>query len=224
MLWFRQSFVLGDIVNEKRPGRSLVAGICGSLRPESYTLRALSLALQGARSRGATTELIDLRNYQLEFCDGSGNTENPSPDLLRLRSIIREAQGIIWATPEYHGSFSGVLKNALDLMSFDEFSGKMIGLVGVAGGAVGATNALNALRTVGRTLGAWVIPHQASIASVHRAFDERGALIDPKLHQRIHQVGCQVARFAYLHHSKEAREFMELWETAQRESGTSDWD
>ncbi len=41
---------------------------------------------------------------------------------------VAGAQGIILGTPEYHGSFSGVLKNALDLMGFDEFEGKMIGL------------------------------------------------------------------------------------------------
>lgn len=202
----------------------LIAGISGSLRSGSFTNQALAIALEGAKSMGAKTEFVDLKEYDLELCDGTGNHENPSPDLVRLRHTMRAAQGIIWATPEYHGSFSGVLKNALDLLSFEEFSGKMIGLVGVAGGAVGAINSLNALRTVGRTLGAWVIPHQASIASVYRAFDGKGKLTDPKLQDRVFQVGIQVARFAYLHHSHEAKAFMELWESSQRESGSSNWD
>ena len=167
---------------------------------------------------GADVELIDLRDYGLEFCDGSGNRENVSEDLMRLRGIVKRSQGVIWGTPEYHGSFSGVLKNALDLMSFDEFAGKMIGLVGVAGGSMGAINSLNALRTVGRTLGAWVIPHQASIASVYKVFDADNRIADEKLNQRVLEVGRQVARFAYLHHSQEACDFMELWEASLREA------
>ena len=63
----------------------------------------------------------------------------------------------ILATPEYHGGSSGVLKNALDLMGFDEFEGKMVGLVGVSGGRMGAVDALNTLRNIGRALHAWVV-------------------------------------------------------------------
>jgi len=63
---------------------------------------------------------------------------------------VKRAQGILLATPEYHGGYSGVLKNALDLMGFDEFEGKMIGLVGVSGGNMGAFGALSSLRSVGR--------------------------------------------------------------------------
>jgi FMN reductase len=74
--------------------------------------------------------LIDLNDYNLAFRvgkDEAGDTSGVS----RLREQIKQADGIILGTPEYHGSLSGVLKNALYLMGFDEFEGKMIGLVGV---------------------------------------------------------------------------------------------
>lgn len=195
----------------------LIAGICGSLRPDGYTAKVLNLALQGASEMGTRTKFIDLRNVQLEFCDGMGNNASPSEDLVDLRETMQRAQGIIWATPEYHGSFSGVLKNALDLMGSQEFKGKIIGLVGVAGGDMGAVNALNGLRMVGRSLGSWVIPHQASVASVYKAFNQEGELQDPKLANRIKEVGKHVARFAYLHHSKDAKDFMDLWEASLAE-------
>jgi len=54
-----------------------------------------------------------------------------------LREEVKQAHGIILGTPEYLGSYSGVLKNALDLMGFEEFEGKMLGLLGVSGGAMG---------------------------------------------------------------------------------------
>jgi NAD(P)H-dependent FMN reductase len=143
----------------------------------------------------------------------------PQPGLLRLRQEVQQAQGILLGTPEYHGSFSGVLKLALDLMGFDEFEGKLIGLVGVSGGKMGAINALNSLRTVGRSLHAWVVPVQVSISEVWDQFKEDGTLKDERLHTALNEVGRQVARFAYLHHSAQALEFLNLWEQAPHNPG-----
>ena len=150
-----------------------IVGICGSLRSGSYTRRALAVALRGAVEAGAETQLIDLRDYKLVFCDG-GDSDDMPKDVVRLRDEVKRAQGVILATPEYHGGYSGVLKNALDLMGFDEFEGKMIGLVGVSGGTLGASGALSALRSVGRALHAWVVPEQATVANVDEVFDEKG--------------------------------------------------
>ena len=195
-----------------------VVGICGSLRTGSYTRMALKIALLGAEEAGAQTQLIDLREYQLVFCDGGDNAKLPK-DVLRLREEVEHAQGIILATPEYHGGYSGVLKNALDLMGFDEFEGKMIGLVGVSGGSMGALGALNTLRSVGRAVHAWVVPEQAGVANVDDAFDEHGHCRDKSVEKRLKAVGRQVAKFASLHNSEQAREFLRLWEAAAENPG-----
>jgi NAD(P)H-dependent FMN reductase len=200
--------------NDRAESRILVAGICGSLRRGSYTRMAVQIALQGAQEAGAQTQLIDLQDYQLIFCDGKVDESTYPEDVFKLRREVRQAGGIILGTPEYHGSFSGVLKNALDLMGFDEIEGKMIGLVGVSGGALGAVNALNGLRTVGRALHAWVIPEQASIPEAYKVFDQSGALEDSDLEKRLKAVGRQVARFTYLHTSAQAQEFLRAWEGA----------
>ena len=191
-----------------------VAGICGSLRQGSFTKMALQVALSGAKEAGAQTRLIDLREYHLIFCDGKEDESGYPTDVFRLREDVRAAQGIILATPEYHGGYSGVLKNALDLMGFEEFEGKMLGLVGVSGGGMGAFGALNNLRAVGRALHAWVIPEQASIPQLWQVFDAAGNLQDSDLEKRLKDVGRQVARFAYLHTSKQAQEFLRAWEAA----------
>src|SRR2546425_1615950 len=102
-----------------------IAGISGSLRSGSYTRRAVETALAGAAETGASTRLIDLRDYHLVFRDGKDDSSYP-PDVFRLRAEVKQADGVILGTPEYHGGVSGVLKNALDLMGFDEFQGKMI--------------------------------------------------------------------------------------------------
>jgi FMN reductase len=198
-----------------------IVGICGSLRQSSYTRMALKVALRGAEEAGAETKLIDLRDYQLSFCDG-GDTDDVPKDVSRLCEDVKRAQGVILATPEYHGGYSGVLKNALDLMGFDEFEGKMIGLVGVSGGSMGAFGALSGLRSVGRALHAWVVPEQAAVANVDKVFDEEGNCKDEAIAKRLKAMGRQVAKFASLHNSEQARTFLQLWEAATDNPGGED--
>jgi FMN reductase len=195
-----------------------IAGLSGSLRAGSYTRRAVEAALEGAAETGARTRLIDLRDYTLVFRDGKDESAYP-PDVFRLRAEVKQADGIILGTPEYHGGVSGVLKNALDLMSFDEFEGKMIGLVGVSGGRMGAHDALNTLRTVGRALHAWVIPEQASVPEAWNIFTKDGKISDPQYETRLKDVGRQVARFARLHKCENALEFVRDWQKAQANPG-----
>ena len=199
------------------PNKIRVVAISGSLRSASYTSQALRIALEGAAEIASETKLLDLRDYQLEFaCEDETSS---SPGLARLKTEVQQAQGILLGTPEYHGSFSGVLKNALDLMGFDEFEGKMIGLIGVSAGRTGAFDALTALRNVGRALHAWVVPEQVSIPDAARAFDERGHLKDPGLEKRLRHVGSRVAEFARLHEYGRAREFVDSWEAAMENAG-----
>jgi NAD(P)H-dependent FMN reductase len=197
----------------------LVVGLSGSLRTGSYTSLAVNIALQGAREVGIQTEFIDLNKYKLAFCDGRSDESTYPEDVIKLKKKVFEAQGIILGTPEYHGGLSGVLKNAIDLMGFDEFEGKMIGLIGVSGGIMGAANALNSLRNIGRALHAWLIPEQASIGEAWKVFDKTGKMKDKKLERRVKDVGRQVARFAYLHTSEKAQEFVREWEGAPQNPG-----
>jgi NAD(P)H-dependent FMN reductase len=112
-----------------------------------------------------------------------------------------------------------VLKNALDLMGFDELQGKMVELVGVAGGRMGAFEALSSLRSVGRALHAWVIPEQASVPEAWRAFAEDGTVTDAKVAERLRDVGKQVTRFAFLHGNDKMREFLRMWEDSMPNPG-----
>src|SRR5256712_7715950 len=134
-----------------RPLEVRVVGLAGSLRAESATRAAVKYALRGAEEEGAKTELLDLASYNLPF-QGNDREENGVKAVDRFRADLRISDGMILGSPEIHGSISGVLKNALDLAGYDEFEGKMIGLVGVAGGRMGATETLSHMRTIGRSL------------------------------------------------------------------------
>lgn len=159
-----------------------IVAISGSLRPNSYSYQALQQAVQRVEALGVEVEVLDLRTLDLPFCNGSDQYPN-HPDVARLRQTVAEADGLILATPEYHGSVSGVLKNALDLMSFDQLSGKVTGLISVLGGQPNS-NALNDLRLIMRWVHAWVIPEQIALGQVWKAFGEDGKLLDENLSKR----------------------------------------
>jgi len=178
-----------------------VVGLCGSLRQGSTTHAALRIALSGAEEVGAEVELIDLSEYNLIFYGEVANASEYPSDVFKLKDKVKRAHGILLGTPEYHGSFSGVLKNALDLMWFEEFENKVVGLIGVSGGRMGAGNAISMLRVVSATLHALVIPTDVSIAQASKAFDENGNLHDHELTDRVKSVGRQVTKYAALYNS-----------------------
>jgi NAD(P)H-dependent FMN reductase len=176
-----------------------VLAICGSLKKAGTSRKALRVALAGAKEAGATVSLADLAFYDLAFCTGNKSPESKGRDFERLRGEIRAAHGLIVATPEYHGSFSGILKNALDLHDIDDVQGKVVGLVATAGAKQGGGGALIGLRAVFRALKAWILPQDVSVPESGKAFAEDGSLLDPALQFRLHELGRQVARFAALH-------------------------
>ena len=159
-----------------------IVGINGSLRPGSYSAMALEVAISRVGALGIETEIIDLRKLSLPFCNG-GDDYSDYPDVAKMQQTVKSAAGLILATPEYHGSVSGVMKNALDLMSFEELSGKVAGLISVLGGQSNS-NALNDLRIILRWVHAWVIPEQISLGQAWKVFNEEGEILDEKLSQR----------------------------------------
>ncbi len=159
-----------------------IVGINGSLRSPSYTAQALEIAAMRLQALGTEVEILDLRQLNLPFCNGEEDYPD-YPDVEKLRTAVKEADGLILATPEYHGSVSGVIKNALDLMSFEHLSGKVAGLISVLGGQPNS-NALNDLRIIMRWVHGWVIPEQISIGQAWKAFDADGKLLDEKLSER----------------------------------------
>jgi FMN reductase len=162
-----------------------IVGISGSLRPDSSSYQALVQAAQRVQVLGAEVEILDLRKMNLPFCNG-GDDYPDYPDVEKLRQAVKQADGLILATPEYHGSISGVMKNALDLMSFEHLSGKVAGLISVLGGQSNS-NALNDLRIILRWVHGWVIPEQIAVGQSWKAFGAEGKLLDEKLSQRFDQ-------------------------------------
>jgi FMN reductase len=178
-----------------------ILGLGGSLREGSRTLQALRIALQGAAEAGAEVRLLDLKGLALPLYDDRSDPSSYPDDVSRLIEEVRWADGLLLATPVYHGILSGAMKNALDfleLLSNDDppwLEGRVVGLIAVAGGSSGE-NAINSMLFACRTLKGWVLPTAAVVPG--GAFDSEERLSDPRIAERLRRLGREVAEHAGL--------------------------
>ncbi len=169
---------------EGRPIRIVV--IPGSVRPGNYTGKAVALVIDElAKMNDVRYDLIDPASLHLPL-PGAGPGDASTE---RLRSLVGDATGLIFATPEYHGSFSSVIKLVIENLGFPSvLAGKPVALLGVAAGEIGAIKALEHLRSVCAHVGAIVMPGLVSVPRVQEVFDEAGAIRDARLEKRIRGV------------------------------------
>nr|WP_274388436.1 NADPH-dependent FMN reductase [Brevibacillus agri] len=120
----------------------------------------------------------------------------------RFVQKISEADGLVIGSPEYHGTMTGALKNALDFLEGRHLRDKQVALVGVAGGSMGATNTVNTLQLIMRNLHAWPLPASPSIPSAYNAFTPDGKLKDERLQARMETLGQQLVEFVNLMNQK----------------------
>jgi NAD(P)H-dependent FMN reductase len=90
-----------------------VLGVSGSMREGSYSRRAVEFALRAAHERGAETRLLDLRLAPLP--PYNPDEETPEDEAFgEATRAVNWADAFVLASPDYHGSLSGVMKNFLD--------------------------------------------------------------------------------------------------------------
>jgi len=170
-----------------------IAVIIGSVRPGNYTSMAAALVLDelGKQPR-LTVEKIDPAAFDLPFPGRNPDSQASK----RLQQQVRDATGIVLATPEYHGSFSSVMKLVIENLGFPSvLAGKPVALLGVAAGSIGAIKSLEHLRGVVSHVGAMALPLPVSIANVQRVFDSEGRCLDPAVEKRIRGVGTNLLHY-----------------------------
>lgn len=131
--------------------------------------------------RGFDTDLIDLAEDPLPLLEDKAG-QNPD-EVEQRRKVSRRlsvADALLFVSPEYHGSFSGVLKNALDYF-WSEFQKKPIGVATVSSGKMGGINASTQLQHVILSLGAYPLPLKLLVSEVHTAFDNEFNIVREQL-------------------------------------------
>lgn len=149
-----------------------VAILLGSIRIGRQTHKIAYYVEQKLKERGVDTVMIDLANHPLPFMDErAGRLANLSGEIASMGVQLKEADAILLVTPEYHGSFTGVLKNALDYY-WSEFARKPMGVIATGSGRLGGINASTQLQHVILSLGAYALPFKLLIPEIQHAFDE----------------------------------------------------
>ena len=160
--------------------------INGSVRPGNYTAMASAVVADELRKDpDVGVEIVDPSTLSLPF-PGAGDSE----DSKTLQQKVRGAAGIVLATPEYHGSFSSVMKLVIENLGFPSaLSGKPVALLGVAAGSIGAIKSLEQLRGVCAHVGAIALPLPVSVPNVQKAFAADGTCTDPAVEKLVRRVG-----------------------------------
>lgn len=179
-----------------------LVGFGGTTRAGSSTEKALQIALKAAEEAGASVRLFDG-----EFLAGLPHYGTPESarcaDARDFIEAIRNADGVIIASPGYHGSISGLVKNAIDYLEETGKDGRVyldgmpVGLISTAYGWQATGSTLAALRSIVHALRAWPTPMGATIKSSVGLFTD-GRCTDRAAEAQLKLVGRQVMTFARL--------------------------
>jgi FMN reductase len=177
-------------------GGAHVVGIGGSTRSASSTERVLAAVLRSVEQRGATTTMLAGADIELPAYGPDRNGRSPAAE--RLVAEVERADGIVIASPGYHGGISGMVKNALDYLEDlrdaprPYLTGRAVGLIACADGPQATTTTLTAMRAVVHALRGWPTPLGIALQASDRGVALDGTIETPELAARIDAMADQV--------------------------------
>ena len=157
------------------------------------------------------THVLDLAVYTLPVLEEKylpGNNYMPE-GLTDIQQMLDAADAMIFLSPEYHGSYTGALKNAVDYF-WKEFQRKPIGVVAVASGRMGGINASSHMQQLILSLGAFPMPYKLLIPTVQNAFDDSGLITDEFLSKSFDKFVSEYLWFAEAIADRKAKEALTI--------------
>lgn len=165
-----------------------IAVIVGSTREGSFNRSLGKLAVAALERHGATVTDIDLASFDLPLYSAALEANGFPADAERLKALFAAQDGLLFVSPEYNGSVSPLLKNAIDwasrptgdesLIALTAYRGKASAVMSASISPFGGLRGLMHLRQILSTIQTLVIPEQVLIPNAHAAFDEEGKLKD----------------------------------------------
>lgn len=163
-----------------------IAVIVGSTREGSFNRALGKLAVRALEAHGATVADVDLSAFDLPLYSAALEADAFPPDAVRLKALFAAQQGLLFVSPEYNGSVSPLLKNAIDwasrptgdesLVALTAYRGKASAVMSASISPFGGLRGLMHLRQILSTVQTLVIPEQVLVPNAHAAFDESGNL------------------------------------------------
>ncbi|GAO79354.1 NADPH-dependent FMN reductase [Sphingopyxis sp. C-1] len=163
-----------------------IAVIAGSVREGSFNRALGDLAAVSLESQGANVTRVDLAAFDLPLYSAALEANAFPPDALRLKELFAAQDGLLFVSPEYNGSLSPLLKNAIDwasrptgdegLVALSAYRGKAAAIMSASISPFGGLRGLMHLRQILSTIQMLVIPEQVVVPNAHAAFAEDGSL------------------------------------------------
>jgi FMN reductase len=179
-----------------------IVGLGGTTRSPSTSEAALRYALKAAELAGARTAMLAGPALQLPMY-APEKTER-CERAAELVSLLRRSHGVILASPGYHGSISGLVKNALDYIedmrgdSAVYLDGRAVGCIACAQGWQATGGTLAALRSIVHALRGWPTPVGVAVNSGLNVFDGEGRCLDTGISTQLEVMAQQVVTFAHM--------------------------
>ncbi len=171
-----------------------IAIIIGSARQHSRTAHAARYVEKLLRENyGANVDVLNPRDLLMQF----PGQEVADDFAFEITDRIKAADAVLLTTPEYHGSYSSVIKTFIDNMGYPSaLTGKPVFLLGVASGQSGAVKALSHLAGVCEHIGAVLQSDNVSLPRIHALFCETGECIDALTCSRLNQLANSLINIA----------------------------
>ncbi|GAB4238529.1 MAG: NADPH-dependent FMN reductase [Chlamydiales bacterium] len=173
-----------------------VLAFSGSSREGSYNQELAEFAAHLAKSQGAIVTVVNLGDFGMPLYHADEEARRGMPESVKsFRQLLLNHDRIIIASPEYNGSITALLKNALDWASRSEdgkpsnaaFKDKKFAIMSASPGKGGGCRGLEHLQQILANLGAKVITCKVSVPQASSAFDKRGKLVSPQMTQLLQQ-------------------------------------
>ena len=168
-----------------------ILGVGSSMRKGSFSTLTLKIALEFAQKHGMETRLLDLQKTPLPMFYSE---ENETQEILYSKNAVKWADAFILATPDYHGSMSGSLKNFLDYF-WSDFAGKLFGYI-TASHEKGLT-VMDQMRTAVRQCYGWSMPYGLSVNS-DQDFDGNMNIINKEIISRLEKMSRDLVVYGNL--------------------------
>jgi NAD(P)H-dependent FMN reductase len=177
--------------------KNKIIGLCGSLRKDSWNLKLLRHFLAEAEKAGFEAKAFD--GLEMPLVNEDLEKSPLDARILRFREALESAEIVAIASPEYNGSYSPALKNAIDWATrppANLWAGKIVVLLGASPGAFGGIRGGIHLRTLLGTIKAWVLPEQVLLPLADQAFDPEGKLTNESAKKQVKAALESLGKFA----------------------------
>lgn len=191
-----------DYANAKDDGHApRILVLYGSLRERSFSRLAAEESARLLRWYGCEVKLFDPRDLPLPDA-----VDPDHPKVAELRDLAAWSEGMVWSSPERHGSMTGILKSQIDWIPLSmgavrPTQGKTLAVMQVCGGSQ-SFNAVNQMRILGRWMRMVTIPNQSSVAKAWNEFDADGRMKPSPYLMRIADVMEELVKFTYMARSR----------------------